>query len=35
VAERWQRMTVAGPVTRSGSSIISGIRSAPLTLEAR
>jgi len=35
VAERWQRLTVAGPVVRSGSSVISGIKAAPLTLEPR
>jgi cytochrome P450 len=35
VAERWQRLTVAGPVARSGSSVISGIKAAPLTLEPR
>lgn len=35
VAERWQRLTVAGPVRRSGSSIISGIKAAPLTLVPR
>jgi cytochrome P450 len=35
VVERWCRLRVAGPVTRSGSSVIAGIRSAPLTLEAR
>ena len=35
VAARWQRLHVAGPVVRSGSSIIAGIKSAPLTLEAR
>ena len=35
VAERWQRLSVAGPVRRSGSSIISGIKAAPLTLEPR
>lgn len=35
VVERWRRLAVAGPVTRSGSSVIAGIRSAPLTLEAR
>jgi cytochrome P450 len=35
VIERWCRLGVAGPVTRSGSSVIAGIRSAPLTLEAR
>ncbi len=35
VAERWQQLTVAGPVRRSGSSIISGIKAAPLTLLPR
>jgi cytochrome P450 len=35
VVERWQRLEVAGPVVRSGSAVISGIRSAPLTMEAR
>jgi cytochrome P450 len=35
VAERWSRLEVAGPVVRSGSSVIAGIRSAPLALEAR
>ncbi|MFZ6004289.1 MAG: cytochrome P450 [Actinomycetota bacterium] len=35
VAERWQRLEVAGVVERSGSSVIAGIRSAPLRLEAR
>ena len=35
VAERWQRLSVAGPVRRSGSSIISGIKAAPLTLLPR
>lgn len=35
VAQRWQRLQVAGPVVRSGSSIIAGIRSSPLTLKAR
>lgn len=35
VAARWQRLAVAGPVVRSGSAVIAGIRSAPLTLEAR
>jgi cytochrome P450 len=35
VAARWRRLAVAGPVVRSGSSVISGIRSAPLTLEPR
>jgi len=32
VTARWRRMEVAGPVVRSGSSIIAGIRSAPLRL---
>ena len=32
VRARWDRMEVAGPVVRSGSSIIAGIRSAPLRL---
>jgi cytochrome P450 len=35
VAARWRRLAVGGPVVRSGSSVISGIRSAPLTMEAR
>jgi cytochrome P450 len=35
VAERWQRLEVAGPVVRSGSSIIAGIKAAPLTLAPR
>jgi len=35
VATRWRRLTLAGAVVHSGSSVISGIRSAPLTLEAR
>ena len=35
VAARWTRLTVTGPVVRSGSSIIAGIRSAPLTLTSR
>ena len=35
VAERWSRLEEAGPVVRSGSSIIAGIRSAPLRLAAR
>jgi cytochrome P450 len=35
VAERWQRLTVAGRVVRSGSSVISGIKAAPLILEPR
>jgi len=32
MSARWRRMEVAGPVARSGSSIIAGIRSAPLRL---
>jgi cytochrome P450 len=35
VAQRWRRLEVAGPIERSGSSVISGIRSAPLTLALR
>ena len=35
VAQRWCRLAVAGPVVHSGSSVISGIKSAPLTLEPR
>ncbi len=35
VAERWSRLELAGPVVRSGSSIIAGIRSAPLRLTPR
>jgi len=35
VAERFTALRVAGDVVRSGSSVISGIRSAPLTLEPR
>ena len=35
VAERWQRLAVAGTVRHSGSSVISGIKAAPLTLVAR
>ena len=35
VAQRWRRLAVGGPVVRSGSSVISGIRSAPLTMETR
>jgi cytochrome P450 len=35
VADRWTRLTVAGPIVHSGSSVISGIKSAPLTLAAR
>ncbi len=35
VAARWQRLQVAGAIVHSGSSVISGIKSAPLTLEPR
>jgi cytochrome P450 len=35
VAARWRRLEVAGPVVHSGSSVISGIKAAPLTMEAR
>jgi cytochrome P450 len=35
VVERWRRLAVAGPVLRSGSSVISGIKAAPLTLDPR
>ncbi len=35
VVERWRRLTAAGPVDRSGSSVVAGIRAAPLTLEPR
>ncbi len=35
IAERFQRLHVAGPVVRSGSAVIAGIRSAPLTLDPR
>jgi cytochrome P450 len=35
VAERWERLQVAGPIVHSGSSVISGIKSAPLTLDPR
>ncbi len=35
VAERWRELAVAGPVLRSGSSVISGIKAAPLTLVPR
>lgn len=33
VAQRWARLHLAGEVVRSGSSVISGIRAAPLRLE--
>ena len=35
LVERFSRLEVAGEVVRSGSSVISGIRSAPLTLATR
>lgn len=35
VAERWAHLELAGPVLRSGSSVIAGIRSAPLRLHER
>jgi cytochrome P450 len=35
VVERFSRLEVAGEVVRSGSSVIAGIRSAPLALAAR
>ncbi len=35
LVSRFSRLEVAGEVVRSGSSVISGIRSAPLTLAAR
>lgn len=35
VVQRFSRLEVAGEVVRSGSSVISGIRSAPLRLAAR
>jgi len=35
VVARWRRLSVAGPVVHSGSSVISGIKAAPLTLEPR
>ena len=35
VAARWRRLEVAGPIVHSGSSVISGIKAAPLTMEAR
>jgi cytochrome P450 len=35
VAERFSSLRIGGEVERSGSSVISGIRSAPLLLEAR
>jgi cytochrome P450 len=35
VARRWRPLHVAGPIVHSGSSVISGIKSAPLTLDPR
>ncbi|MET0902601.1 MAG: cytochrome P450 [Acidimicrobiales bacterium] len=35
VTARWSRLRVAGPIVHSGSSVISGIKAAPLTLEPR
>jgi cytochrome P450 len=35
VVDRWQRLTVDGTVRYSGSSVISGIKAAPLRLAAR
>lgn len=35
VCDRWTRIELAGPVRRSGSSIIAGITSAPVTLTPR
>ena len=35
VVARWRRLSVAGPVVHSGSSVISGIKAAPLTLDPR
>lgn len=35
VADRWQRLSLAGPVVHSGSSVISGIKAAPLTMDPR
>lgn len=35
VVQRWRRLQMAAPVVRSGSSIIAGIKSAPLTLAGR
>ncbi len=34
-AERWARLEVGGPIVRSGSAVISGIKSAPLRLVPR
>ncbi len=35
VAARWRRLELAGPVTHSGSSVIAGIKAAPLVMVAR
>lgn len=35
VCDRWARVELAGPVGRSGSSVIAGITSAPVTLTPR
>jgi cytochrome P450 len=35
LVSRFSRLEIAGEVVRSGSSVISGIRSAPLTLATR
>jgi len=35
VAARWRRLTVAGTIVYSGSSVISGIKAAPLTMDPR
>ena len=35
VAARWRRLTVAGPIVHSGSSVSSGIKAAPLTMDPR
>jgi cytochrome P450 len=35
VVARWRRLEVAGPIVRSGPSIIAGIRAAPQRLEPR
>jgi cytochrome P450 len=33
VAQRWTRLSTAGPIVRSGSAVIAGIKAAPLVLE--
>jgi cytochrome P450 len=35
VVARWARLAIAGPIVHSGSSVISGIKAAPLRLTAR